>query len=168
MKHTSFLTSVKCPSADICALGGQRRPVQSVDGPAPPGQGGVARALRIPDLGLGLRQLPGTIIDADALNELPSLRDLSIHADIVPNGILANLENPRRFTVSGLGPTVEVANLKVACAIGRSAEPILLVDDEVVVVQESESDNDVRTCQVIVGQQQLEIVVEDLWPGYWR
>ena len=51
-----------------------------------------------------------------ALDALPVLRDLSLDANMVPNGMLANLENLRKLSVSRTGPVLELANLEVACA----------------------------------------------------
>ena len=108
------------------------------------------------------------IVEAGALDGVPNLRYLSLDAEIVQPGTLANLENLRRMYVPRLGPTVEVANLEVACVFGGGVEPILLVDGEVVVVQTAERNGDDIICQVYVGQQQLEVRVDDLWPGYWQ
>ena len=107
-------------------------------------------------------------IESAALDALPALRDLSINAEIVPNGLLANLETLRKLYVYGTGPVLELASLEVACAAWLGGDPVFMVAGDVVVVRTRELDGDNFICQVEVGQQQLEIVVEDLWPGIWQ
>ena len=101
-------------------------------------------------------------LEPGALDALPVLRDLSLHANMVPNGMLANLENLRKLSVSRTGPVLELANLEVACAAWLGGDPVFLVAGEVVVVRTRELDGGNFICQVEVGQQQLEIVVDDL------
>ena len=107
-------------------------------------------------------------IEPGALDALPVLLDLSIYEGMVPNGLLADLENLRKLSVSRAGPVLQLANLEVACAAWLGGDPVFMVDGEVVVVRTAGREGDNRTCQIEVGQQQLEIVVEELWPGYWQ